>query len=120
MLSVEYAISKDYLMSGENRSHNGLPSVEEAKERFLFNRIRIPFTILDKPHRITYNRLHTNAASHDELFIMRGDAEIPSQKIGGYKDEEQMEFSGIHDSSRISSGVIGIFTVGGAGEGVQL
>ena len=60
MENGEYAVSTNYLMSGENRSHNGLPSVEEAKERFLFNRIRVPFTRLDKQHRITYNHLHTN------------------------------------------------------------
>jgi len=38
----EYALREDGLMSGEDRSHNGLPSVEQAKRRFLRQALPCP------------------------------------------------------------------------------
>lgn len=42
MENGEYTHREVFLVSGENRSHNGLLSVEEAKERFLMQALPCP------------------------------------------------------------------------------
>lgn len=38
----EHTLREDFLVSGANKSHNGLPSVEDAKERFLMQTLPCP------------------------------------------------------------------------------
>ena len=42
MENGEHTLREDLLVSGANRSHNGLPSVEEAKERFRMQALPCP------------------------------------------------------------------------------